>query len=207
MFWLWKGCTMRKSTFVVAAIAAMVAAPVSAATVTYGSTTPGGVVTLTPAGPGAIASPISFDVTGTGPFAAVFTFFNPYPTARGNGSASFNFDPDVLMFTSGSFSDDGSTFTLGGVPGVGSSIQVDVTPLDGGLQRLILMGELNSSGTPEGGNDFARVGGSITLTSVAGAIPEPATWALFILGFGAVGGALRRRASAVRVTKAKLNFA
>ncbi|WP_375289472.1 PEPxxWA-CTERM sorting domain-containing protein [Qipengyuania sp.] len=27
----------------------------------------------------------------------------------------------------------------------------------------------------------------------AGAVPEPATWALFILGFGAVGGALRSR--------------
>ncbi|RYD47999.1 MAG: PEP-CTERM sorting domain-containing protein, partial [Sphingomonadales bacterium] len=27
------------------------------------------------------------------------------------------------------------------------------------------------------------------------AVPEPATWALFILGFGAIGTALRRKAS------------
>ena len=32
---------------------------------------------------------------------------------------------------------------------------------------------------------FARIG--------AGTVPEPATWAMFILGFGAIGGALRRR--------------
>ncbi|MEO1969522.1 MAG: DUF1194 domain-containing protein [Sphingomonadaceae bacterium] len=36
-----------------------------------------------------------------------------------------------------------------------------------------------------------------------GAVPEPATWLMLILGFGAVGGALR----ASRRQKAKLNFA
>ena len=39
--------------------------------------------------------------------------------------------------------------------------------------------------------------------TVAGAVPEPATWALMILGFGAVGGALRRR----QATKATVRFA
>lgn len=32
---------------------------------------------------------------------------------------------------------------------------------------------------------------------VAGGVPEPATWATLILGFGAVGGAMRRRRSAI----------
>lgn len=44
---------------------------------------------------------------------------------------------------------------------------------------------------------------NITLT----AVPEPTTWALFILGFGAVGHTMRRRSSKVRVAKASLNFA
>jgi hypothetical protein len=38
-------------------------------------------------------------------------------------------------------------------------------------------------------------GGSVTLTG--GAVPEPATWAMMIGGFGLVGGAMRRRSAAV----------
>jgi hypothetical protein len=42
------------------------------------------------------------------------------------------------------------------------------------------------------------INATVTLDSVA-AVPEPATWALMILGFGAVAGAMRRR-SAQRAT-------
>ena len=52
-----------------------------------------------------------------------------------------------------------------------------------------------------GGN--ASFGGNLSFA----AVPEPATWALFILGFGAVGHTMRRRSSKVRVAKASLNFA
>lgn len=56
----------------------------------------------------------------------------------------------------------------------------------------------------EGGdpNDYT---GLFRFTSTA--VPEPATWALFILGFGAIGHTMRRRSSKVRVAKASLNFA
>lgn len=50
-------------------------------------------------------------------------------------------------------------------------------------------------GVGDGG--FGDNGGAFSV-SVAG-VPEPATWGLMILGFGAVGGALRRR-SAVRTS-------
>lgn len=39
------------------------------------------------------------------------------------------------------------------------------------------------------------------------AVPEPTTWALLILGFGAIGHSMRRRGSQVRNAKAKLHFA
>lgn len=38
----------------------------------------------------------------------------------------------------------------------------------------------------------------VRATSISGAVPEPATWALMIGGFGCVGGAMRRRTSTLR---------
>ncbi|MFM9828693.1 MAG: PEPxxWA-CTERM sorting domain-containing protein [Sphingomonas sp.] len=45
----------------------------------------------------------------------------------------------------------------------------------------------------------ASVDGVLDNVSVTGAIPEPATWAMMIVGFGAVGGAMRTRRSKVSV--------
>ena len=63
---------------------------------------------------------------------------------------------------------------------------------------------LNVTGNNRGAG---TLDGSVTVVNQIAAVPEPATWALFILGFGAIGSALRRRSGAVRVSKAKLNFA
>jgi hypothetical protein len=38
------------------------------------------------------------------------------------------------------------------------------------------------------------------------AVPEPTTWALLILGFGAIGYSMRRRTQQVRTAKARLQF-
>ncbi len=50
--------------------------------------------------------------------------------------------------------------------------------------------------------NFGDNGGAFSITVIQG-VPEPATWALMILGFGAVGGAMRRRQSVA----AKVRFA
>jgi hypothetical protein len=39
----------------------------------------------------------------------------------------------------------------------------------------------------------------ITFAGATGAVPEPATWAMMLLGFGAMGATLRRRSQQVRV--------
>ncbi|KQT31394.1 hypothetical protein ASG29_15760 [Sphingomonas sp. Leaf412] len=44
---------------------------------------------------------------------------------------------------------------------------------------------------------------SFSIETLAGGVPEPTTWALMILGMGAVGGAMRRR----NATKARVAFA
>lgn len=47
---------------------------------------------------------------------------------------------------------------------------------------------------------------SLYAMAIGGAVPEPATWALLILGFGAVGGALRRRTAKSTASRASLAF-
>lgn len=49
------------------------------------------------------------------------------------------------------------------------------------------------------GNFTIRNGLVTNFSATIAAVPEPATWGLMILGFGAVGGALRRRRGADRV--------
>ena len=50
---------------------------------------------------------------------------------------------------------------------------------------------------------FENSGGAITIPGANGAVPEPATWAMMMLGFGAMGAAMRRKhATKLRVTYA-----
>jgi hypothetical protein len=39
----------------------------------------------------------------------------------------------------------------------------------------------------------------VTIAALASGVPEPATWALTILGFGLVGGVMRRQRRKVRL--------
>jgi len=61
-----------------------------------------------------------------------------------------------------------------------------ITP---GLQALNISGSAGPNGSYSG-----------TLSFVAGAIPEPSTWALMILGFGAIGFGMRRKKQQVKVS-------
>jgi len=54
-------------------------------------------------------------------------------------------------------------------------------------------GTFKLSGFSEGSTD-----GLLTISAVSGAVPEPATWAMLLAGFGAVGGSMRRRRMTMR---------
>ena len=56
-----------------------------------------------------------------------------------------------------------------------------------------------TAGTPFQARNFDIGFRTIVDTSALPAVPEPATWALMILGFGAVGGGLRYRRHAMRL--------
>lgn len=83
--------------------------------------------------------------------------------------------------------------------GVIDQLALSMTGVSAGFHTIQLNGNLNAPS----GEGVGSIGGSLSFALV----PEPATWALFIMGFGTVGAALRRRTGAVRVTKAKLTFA
>ena len=65
--------------------------------------------------------------------------------------------------------------------------------------RFSISGGTQNPGLPGAGNYFALDNLSLT----AAGVPEPATWGLMILGFGLIGGLMRRRTQpAVRVAYA-----
>ncbi len=93
-----------------------------------------------------------------------------------------------------------------------TSIDFTGTTLDVGATYFLTLtttnnywGVVNGRGTYEGGGYFQTSGGNITwpntydmnfritTSPVSEAVPEPATWAMLIMGFGLVGSALRRR--------------
>ncbi len=65
----------------------------------------------------------------------------------------------------------------------------------------LVLGIRASGGGWQGGNDESWGWDAINITYNAGAVPEPAAWALMLAGFGLTGAAMRRRAK-VRVSYA-----
>lgn len=99
--------------------------------------------------------------------------------------------------------DFSSVTFLGPLPGAGS-INVPATAFSTDLDEtrrlsntLISAGtyRLRVQGTP--GTQNGAFGGSVAF--VAGAVPEPATWLMMLLGFGAIGFSMRSKKSARRV--------
>lgn len=98
-----------------------------------------------------------------------------------------------IEFTRVYISNGGTDYDFTITNGVLSQAEIQ-TQLGGGNYTL------NVEGTA---STIAGYGGNLTFT----AVPEPGTWALFILGFGALGFAMRRRNAKVTATKANLHFA
>lgn len=200
---------MRPMLFALAAAgAAAIATPATAATVVY---TSGSNVVLT-------FNPLTNDWDGAfryrvintlpgdpnGDFIAELTFISPIDglgsATAGNVIVSGNLGSDIDFLTA---SINGASGFVINVSGASQGIVLDA-PVSPGLNTLTFTGRLNPDGNRVGDG---LVTGSLTVAAVAAIVPEPATWALFILGFGTIGTTLRRRSGAVRVSKAKLRFA
>lgn len=140
------------------------------------------------AAPAQAVTTANFDnITNTGSFAAdglvgsfTRTFFLDF-TSLGTGTFTVTTASSTVNFTSGSFGGTNFAFStcLGGLAcGIIQNVSISQ-----GLQQA-----LSISGNAGAGGSF---GGSIAFSPAA--VPEPASWALLIGGFGLAGGVLRRR--------------
>jgi hypothetical protein len=94
---------------------------------------------------------------------------------------------------------DGVLHSIGGIdlaPGAnpGSIFSFDFTASSASASLVL------SQSTPRG-SEASPIVDNITITQAAGGVPEPATWALMLSGFGMAGAALRRRRAAYRLVE------
>ncbi|MGZ6039794.1 MAG: FxDxF family PEP-CTERM protein [Phenylobacterium sp.] len=127
------------------------------------------------------------DLTGpdAGRVSFVDTFDFTLPTGEINSSVTSSDTNNALKFTGITFNNVNGVIgpTPAGLPSAGITAQFVTS---GGKQELIVSGSSGPAGS---------FGGTVNFSPVAGGVPEPASWALMIVGFGSAGALLRRRRS------------
>ncbi|WP_419807623.1 PEPxxWA-CTERM sorting domain-containing protein [Sphingomonas sp.] len=201
---------MRLSLLVAAAAASLIASGASAQTATFtgGASTPTAGFTvineftslagLTSVTNAQIKMPPS-DSEGAPP---ATSDGSSYLSVLGGGSATYDlgaFNPRNIQFDWGST--DGYNSLTVKTAGGKSYVYVPGTNFPAGTDGNQVLPGTNGVFTLKLGDDrvssvmFASGSNSFELDNfaIAGGVPEPTTWALMIVGFGAVGGAMRRR--------------
>lgn len=172
----------------------------SAGEVLYASFDPGSTGTLSGSG-----YQIMTGSDGNGADPAIGGQGDPYLSVLGGGSANFTFAGLSSLGLDYGSADDYNLFTLTFATGpdqvlTGSQIITDTANGDQSAPRT--NGRLTFTATD--GNAIT----GLTLTSssnslevdnfgVKNAVPEPGTWAMMLIGFGAVGASLRRKRTPV----------
>ena len=174
---------MRRIVYTILGAASLVSASIASAAVTVTGAT--NLTDPNPTLPASIATQdgtttIEFGLNPTGTsFNSSFTFMN---TVAGMYNFLVGTSTPGLMFTDVSVAGGGTTSIF--APPPASVIQQFNLPMLADTAYTVTIA--GTSPVAAGG-----ISGNVTITNAA--VPEPATWALMILGFGAVGMVLRRR--------------
>ena len=135
----------------------------------------------------------------SGQFAAPFQDTTQYLAVLGGKSATLAISPALkaLSFYWGSIDAYNTVSFFSGSTLVASytGSQIPAAPADGsqGNPTNNRRVTFNFGGAPITSVNFASSQNSFELDTVSGAVPEPATWGLLIVGMGMTGAAMRRR--------------
>lgn len=138
------------------------------------------------------------------PQSAIFELdSNPTPD-RINDQSAFGIEQIFFDNVSGIFNGIEGTANIGF--GRGGVAKIQVLGPAGAMNRVnasaggpnaLFTGSLQAPVFAPGSPTLTR--GTLTITEVGAAVPEPATWAMMLIGFGAIGFAMRRRKQNVKV--------
>lgn len=134
-----------------------------------------------PAANGSFSGTFGNTAISAGAFSDTFNFTMPTGVAAGTISSNFSTDQlNNIDFTAVTL--NGTAFSVGST-GQTEFRSLNSLPVTSGTQTLVVSGS-------SGGN--ASYSGTLAFTPTV-AVPEPATWAMMITGFGGVGALLRRK--------------
>jgi hypothetical protein len=171
---------MRKLLYAVAGAAALSTASLANAAITIGATgTTSGTISV-----GNVDSPVpnrlTFDTIGAsaGTVTSFFDFSESFPS-----TGVFALTTTDGTLTLAQLLTNGGSTLVAQVTGTGNALTLNTGLLTAGqTYRFTYTGNLAVAG---------NISGNATFT--AAAVPEPATWAMMLVGFGGIGFAMRRR--------------